>query len=118
MAPTSESQADPFVEFFRQLTKESGPWLALSLGLHLAVLAVLGFIVLRRERQTEVLTTISGFDYRESGPNQKRRKPIVPVQVDAVKIDPVEAVPGQRARKTPEKVGGEPIAAVKKPGDV
>ncbi len=109
---------DPFAEMIKKSAKEAGPWFALSLVFHLLILGTLGFIVMRRERRTEILTTISGFNYREAGPNTKRRKTIVPVQVDAIKIEPADAAPGQRTKAKPENPAGEPEAVVKKPSEV
>jgi hypothetical protein len=109
---------DPFAEMIKKGAKEAGPWIALSLVFHIVILGILGLIVLRRERRTEILTTISGFNYRDAGPGNKRRKTIVPVQVDAIKIEPADAAAGQRTKARTEKPGGEPEAVVKKPSEV
>ncbi|MGE5193897.1 MAG: hypothetical protein ACM3U2_15495, partial [Deltaproteobacteria bacterium] len=97
--------------------RDAGPWFALSLAFHIAILALLGFIVMRRERQPEILTTISGFNYDDLGPT-RRRKSIVPVQVDAVKIEPADTAPGQRTKARIEKPAGDPHAIVRKPSEV
>jgi hypothetical protein len=115
---TGEQHAgDPLVEMIRRAARDAGPWFVLSLVFHVIILAILGFIVIKHERQAKVLTTISGFNYNDIGPN-RRRKAIVPVQVDAVKIEPADVAPGPRTKTRIEKPGGDPDAAVRKPSEV
>jgi hypothetical protein len=118
LEPGYEQQAgDPFAELIKKEAKEAGPWFAASLVFHVVILTVLGFIVMRRERQTEILTTISGFNYNDVGP-RKRRKTIVPVQVDAVRIEPADAIPGKRTKPKAETSAGDPVAVSRKPSEV
>jgi hypothetical protein len=112
-----EQAGDPLAELIKKEARESGPWFAASLVLHIVILTVLGFIVMRQERKTEVLTTISGFNYNDVGP-PKRRKTITPVQVDAVRIEPAETVPGKRTRPKTETPAGDPEAVSLKPSEV
>ena len=119
--PDSDGQlepGDPFAEMIKKSVKEGGPWFAVSLVVHVIILGILGLIVLRRERPRDILTTIIGFNSNDVEPGQKRKRTIVPVQVDAIKIEPADAAPGQRTKARTEKPGGEPEAVVKKPSEV
>ncbi len=116
-AGEQDVSGDPLVELFKRVARDAGPWFALSLVFHVVVLAILGFIVLRRERQPEVLTTISGFDYRDVG-SRRRPRSIVPVQVDAVKIEPVDAAPGRRTNAKIVKPAEDAGDVVQKPSEV
>ena len=94
--PEDENEGpDPLAELLRKGAKAAGPGFALSLVIHVAVLAVLGFIVMKRERQKEFPTVLSGFNFNDVGP-QGRRKTITPVEVESVKIEPADAATGPR----------------------
>jgi hypothetical protein len=116
-ASAQHEAGDPLVALITTAARDAGPWFALSLLFHVVILAVLGFIVMRRERHPEVLTTISGFNYKDIGPN-RRRKSIVPVQVDAVKIEPADGTSRQRPKAKLEKPPVDPDALVRKPSEV
>jgi hypothetical protein len=107
---------DPLAELLRQGAKAAGPGFALSLVLHVAVLAVLGFVVMKRERQREFPTVLSGFNFREG--SQGRRKVIAPVEVEGVKIEPAEVATGPRKKAVAEKPEGDPNAGVRNPSEV
>ena len=52
--PREEQPAgDPLAELIKKEAREAGPWFAASLVLHIVILTVLGFIVMRQERKTE-----------------------------------------------------------------
>src|SRR5216683_2652732 len=112
MAPTP----DPLVELLKDGAK-AGRGLAASLALHVLVLVALAFVVMRHERWTEFPTTISGFNDIAAG-SQKRRKAIVPVQLDTLKIEPVDTAAGKRKPNNIETPAADPETVVRKPSDV
>src|SRR5260370_23938102 len=96
--------------------KVSGPGLAVSLALHSVILVILAFVVTKKERQTEFATTISGFNDYDVG-SKRRRKAIVPVQIDAVKIEPVAGISGNPDTVRDEKFDDSPEVVVQKPSE-
>lgn len=116
-ADDSADAGDPLANLIKEKVKGAGAGFALSLILHVVVLAILGFIVLKREKSKEILTTISGFNARDVGPRSKQRA-IVPVQVDAVQIDPADTASGSRKKPKTETPAGDPEAVVLNPSAV
>jgi hypothetical protein len=94
--------------------KAAGPGLVVSLALHIVILVVLAFVVTKKERQTDFATTITGFNDYDVG-SKRRRKAIVPVQIDAVKIEPVAEISGNPDTKKDEKPDGAPEVVIQKP---
>jgi len=108
---------DPLVEMLRQGAKAAGPGFVLSLVIHIVILAVLGFVVMKHERQKEFPTVLSGFNFNDVGP-QGRRKAITPVEVEGVKIEPADAATGPRKKTVTEKPEGNPDSGILNPSAV
>ncbi len=107
---------DPLVELLRQGAKAAGPGFALSLAIHIVVLVVLSFVVMRRERQKEFPTVLDGFNFRD-GP-QGRKKTIAPVEIEGVKIELADAAAGPRKKTVTEKPEGNPDSGILNPSAV
>jgi hypothetical protein len=107
----------PAFPLLRDKVRVAGPGLVTSLALHVVILVILAFVAVRNERQTAFPTTISAFNEYESG-TKRRHKAIVPVQIDALKIEPVGAIADNPDTQRIEKAEDAAPPAVRRPSEV
>ena len=107
----------PALGLLREKARVAGPGLVASLSLHVIILIALAFVVVRSERQTVFPTTISSFDASDIGA-KRRRKSLVPVQIDAVKIEPVGVISGNPDTRRSENSDSAVSVAVRQPSEV
>lgn len=112
------SYEEELFERLKQEAKGAGPGFAVSLGLHVLLLIVCAFLVIRHERRREAFTTISGFNGNLLEPRGPRRMPIVPVEIEAVKAEPTERGAAPAAPREPEQPPTGPPNGVRKPLEV
>ncbi|MBI3865310.1 MAG: terpene cyclase/mutase family protein [Planctomycetia bacterium] len=114
----SVDERDPLVALLQDLVRSAGPAFVVSLGMHVVVLIVLAFIVIRHERPKSLPTTLSAFNPAGLDRPDKPRR-VVPVEIEAPKADVVEIPAGKAKKKTADvKPEGNPDVQISSPTEV
>lgn len=109
---------DPLISLMKNLARSAGPAFVVSLIMHVVLIVVLAFVVIRHERPKSIPTTLSAFD--PAGLERAAEKrPVVAVQIEAPKAEVVEIPAGKSSKKAPaEKPEGIPEVQVSSPIEV
>ncbi len=109
---------DPLVAIIKDMARSAGPAFAVSLAMHVVLIVVLAFVVIRHERPKVIPTTLSAFN--PAGLDERREKrQIVPVQIETPKAEPIELPAGKSTKKAAaEKPEGDPEVQVSSPTEV
>jgi hypothetical protein len=108
---------DPLVAIIKGMLRSDGPAFAVSLGVHIAVLVLLAFIVIRSERPKVIPTTLTAFN--PAGLDRPEKRRIAPVRIETTNSEVIELPPGKSARKAPDETPkGDPEVQVARPTEV